>query len=170
MTRGALRLEVRFSLFRITHDNAGRPLSGGIAAVDPKAVQECGQVGNLGIRQSEFWHPLIGAAIPNDGSDQLTILIAQDNVGANEVRPTLGAATSIFSMTEATVRVVGGFPTGDRGRISRRTRGIRVSTAATPTFACSRILRGQTGSGDNHRPRKSHPPHPWLLHASAFRA
>src|SRR6188474_3608948 len=129
MAGRAAVLEIRLARCRITDDDGLRPLAGVVVAVHAEAMQERGNVADLCGRERELRHALIGTSVQDDGTDQLAVLIVEDDRGAQQARPTVAPAR-VAAMAERAVGAVHASPALERGGIGWRSGRIGADRAA----------------------------------------
>src|SRR5580658_7301087 len=105
MATGAGGLEVGLAGCGVADHDAGRTVARDVIAGDAEAVNEGGDIGNLGRAQVEFWHAAVRTAVLHYGCDGFTILIAQHDFRTNQVGTAL-AATGIRAMAETALDAV----------------------------------------------------------------
>ena len=152
MAGRALRFEICFARCRVAHHNRRRLHARRIVAGDAEAVDERGDIRDLGTGHRELGHPLVDASVLDHRRDQFPVLVVEDDLGTDQVRPALAAAC-VASVAELAVHAVERLASLDHRRIAGRTLriGVRESTASAPstTSTARRGLgRGQRSHHD----------------------
>jgi hypothetical protein len=131
---GALGGEGRLAGLSVAHQDGGREIARGVVAVDSEAVQEGGDIGDLGGVEIEFGHAGIGAAVLHDGRDELAVLVIEDELGADQIRSALSAA-GVGAVTEGAVDSPSGLAAVDNCGVGRRVLRIGCAEAASTSSA-----------------------------------
>ena len=74
---------------------------------------------NFFCSEIKFWHALVGAAVLDNGSDQLTLLIVQNKLTANQIGAAFAPA-SIGAMAKTAIRTKDLAAMHNVGRVGRR--------------------------------------------------
>src|SRR5436190_1926798 len=117
MTRCAFGVEEGFSRFRVADQNTDRFLTRLVITADAEAMDECGDIGNLGRSQRQSRH-FVADAVLHDRRNQLAVLVVQHGLRTDEAGASRSAAR-IRAMTERAVRTVERLAAFDGGRIGR---------------------------------------------------
>ena len=98
----------------VAGDDGGRGHAGGVIAANFEVVDEGGNVSDLRRGEVELGHAF--AALANNGSDEFTVLVIEDEGGADEVG-SAGAAAGIDAVAEGAVNAVDGLTAFEGGGV-----------------------------------------------------
>ena len=146
MARRAFRVEVRLSGGGVADDDARRLETGLVVAGGTEGVQERRDVGHLRVRKRELRHA--GAPGTDDRRDQLSVVVGEDDLRAQQARPAVAAA-GVGAVAELAVDAVERLAALDRRGIARRTHRI----VEAPLRRCRGRGRGRLrgdGVGQTH--------------------
>src|SRR5215475_7492142 len=130
----ALRPEVRFARLGVPDDNCRWPLPRPVISGDAKAVNKCGDVGELRIREFQFGHRT-GAA-PDHVADQFTLLVVENDLRAQEVGTAI-APTGVVTVAETARHVIEPSTSRDNCRICGRPLRIGVGESTSSSTAAA---------------------------------
>ena len=147
MTRCAAGPEERLAGFRIADDDIRRSLARFVVSGGPEGVNVCGDVGDLVVGERKLRHTAIEAAVLHDWSDELAVLIFENDLRAQEARPAVAAAR-VCAVAERAVHAVLRFAALDRCGIAggprRKRLGEPAAAPPSPTaLAWWILLRGR---------------------------
>ena len=125
---GALGFEVSFAGLGVADDDVGGTVAGGVVAADAEAVDEGRDVGELGGGEVELRHA--DAAFGGDLSDELAVLIFENDFGPDEAGSAFAAAAGILAVAEGALGAVDRFAALDNRGVGGRALRIRVGEAS----------------------------------------
>ena len=146
MAAGAFRFEVGLAGVRIADHDIGGPVARGVVAAHAEAVNERGDVGELRRGQVELGHAR--AALRRDLSNELTVLILEDDFRANQAGSAFAAAASVLPVAKGALRAVKRLAALDRGRVCRR--ALRIGVSETSAASAARCRPASAASASLH--------------------